>query len=604
MLEGNETFTVGLSVSNAPSGVTATDTGAGTINDDDGATLTVNDSNAEEGDGITFTVTLGEAVQGGLTVTPSYTDGTAVEGADYTANRTALNFAGTANETKTFTVSTTEDTVLEGNETFTVGLAVSGTSLDVTDDDTGAGTITDNDDGTITLTATPASVGEGAGDTTVTVTAAVGGGTFAGDRTISVSVGDSEDSATEGTDYATVSDFDITIKAGQTSGSATFTLTPTQDTAVEGDETISVDGSTTGLTVSGTGLTLTDDDSVTITLTATPASVGEGAGDTTVTVTAAVGGGTFAGDRTISVSVGDSADSATEGTDYATVSDFDITIKAGQTSGSAAFTLTPTQDTAVEGDETISVDGSTTGLTVNGTGVTLTDDGGGTITLTATPASVGEGAGDTTVTVTAAVGGGAFAGDRTISVSVGDSADSATEGTDYATVSDFDITIKAGQTSGSATFTLTPTQDTAVEGDETISVDGSNHRPDGERDRPDPDRRRQRDDHADGDSRERGRGRRRHHGDGDGGGRRRRVRRGQDDIGERGRQRGQRHGGHGLCDGVRLRHHHQGGTDERQRRLHPDADAGHGGRGRRDHQRGRLDHRPDGQRDRPDPDRR
>ena len=473
ILEGAETFTVGLSVSDAPIGVTATDTGTGTINDDDSAAVTVNDASAAEGEDMTFTVTLDKAVQGGLTVTLGFTDGTAVEGTDYTANTTALNFAGTADESLTLTVSTTEDTVLEGNETFTVGLTVSGTSLDVTDDDTGTGTISDNDDGTITLTATPASVGEGAGATEVTVEAAIGGGTFAEDKTISVSVGGSEDSATESTDYAAVSDFDITIKAGQTSGSATFTLTPTQDTLVEGDETISVDGASTDETVNGTSVTLTDDDGGTITLTATPANVGEGAGATEVTVAAAIGGGTFAEDRTISVSVGDSEDSATESTDYAAVSDFDITIKAGQTSGSATFTLTPTQDTLVEGDETISVDGASTGQTINGTSVTLTDDDGGTITLTATPASVGEGDGATEVTVAAAIGGGAFAEDRTISVSVGAGGDSATESTDYAAVSDFDITIKAGQTSGSATFTLTPTQDTLVEGNETITVSGT-----------------------------------------------------------------------------------------------------------------------------------
>ena len=88
VFEGNETFTVGLSVSNAPPGLTATDTGTGTINNDDSSTVTINDANADEGDAITFTVTLSEAVQGGLTVTPSYTNGTTASG-DYTANTTA-----------------------------------------------------------------------------------------------------------------------------------------------------------------------------------------------------------------------------------------------------------------------------------------------------------------------------------------------------------------------------------------------------------------------------------------------------------------------------------------------------------------------------------
>ena len=118
VLEANETFTVGLSSSN--SSVTATDTGTGTINNDDSASVKVNDASASEGDSMTFTVTLGAAVQGGLTVTPDFTDVTATEGTDYTANTTALTFTGTANETKTFTVQTTEDALVEANETFTV----------------------------------------------------------------------------------------------------------------------------------------------------------------------------------------------------------------------------------------------------------------------------------------------------------------------------------------------------------------------------------------------------------------------------------------------------------------------------------------------------
>ena len=65
-------------------------------------------------------------MQGGLTVTPSFTnrDGHLD---DYTANTAALTFTGTAGETQTFMVATTEDAMAEGDETFTVSLSVSGT---------------------------------------------------------------------------------------------------------------------------------------------------------------------------------------------------------------------------------------------------------------------------------------------------------------------------------------------------------------------------------------------------------------------------------------------------------------------------------------------
>ena len=161
MVETDEAFTVGLTVSETSVTVTATDTGTGTITNDDGsAAVTVNDASASEGDALSFTVTLDKAVAGGLKVTPGFTDVTATEGTDYTENTAALTFTGTAGETKTFTVSTTEDTVVETDEAFTVGLTVSGTSVTVTATDTGTGTIT-NDDGSAAVTVNDASASEG-----------------------------------------------------------------------------------------------------------------------------------------------------------------------------------------------------------------------------------------------------------------------------------------------------------------------------------------------------------------------------------------------------------------------------------------------------------
>ena len=58
-------------------------------------------------------------------------------------------------------------------------------------------------------------------------------------------------------------------------------------------------------------------------------------------------------------------------------------------------------------------------------------------------------------------------------MTVGKSGDSATKGTDYAAVPNFTLTIAAGQTSGTATFSLAPTQDTVDEDSETITVEGS-----------------------------------------------------------------------------------------------------------------------------------
>ncbi|MDE0433449.1 MAG: Ig-like domain-containing protein [Bryobacterales bacterium] len=107
--------------------------------------VTIADASAGEGDPITFTVTLDKAVSGGLTVTPSFTDGTAEKGTDYSENTAALTFTGTAGETQSFTVETVEDEVTEEDETFTVSLTVSGTSATVTATDTATGTRPEKD---------------------------------------------------------------------------------------------------------------------------------------------------------------------------------------------------------------------------------------------------------------------------------------------------------------------------------------------------------------------------------------------------------------------------------------------------------------------------
>ena len=132
-VEADETFTVSLSGDGGlGDGDGRRTTARGTITNDDGsAEVTIENASAEEGEAITFKVTLNKAVSGGFKVTPGFTDVTAAKGTDYTENTTALTFAGNAGEERTFTVSTTEDTATEHHETFTVSLAVTGTTAAV-----------------------------------------------------------------------------------------------------------------------------------------------------------------------------------------------------------------------------------------------------------------------------------------------------------------------------------------------------------------------------------------------------------------------------------------------------------------------------------------
>ena len=453
-----------------------------TLTDDETApasiTLTTSPTSVEEDDGattVTVTATLGgSATRPGATdVVVSVGGGTATSGTDYAAvsDFTVTIPKETASGTGTFTLTPTNDAIAEGDETIDVtGMAtdftVTKAEVTLTDDETAPASIT--------LTSSPTSVEEDDGATTVTVTATLGGSaTRPGATDVVVSVGGG--TATSGTDYAAVSDFTVTIPKESASGTATFTLTPTQDTIAEGDETIDVTGTADGFTVTKAEVTLTDDETApaSITLTTSPTSVLESASGTTVTVTATLGGSATRPSATdVVVSVG--GGTATSGTDYAAVSDFTVTIPKETASGTGTFTLTPTNDAIAEGDETIDVTGMATDFTVTKAEVTLTDDetAPASITLTTSPTSVEEDDGATTVTVTATLGGSATRpGATDVVVSVGGG--TATSGTDYAAVSDFTVTIPKESARGTGTFTLTPTQDTIAEGDETIDVTGT-----------------------------------------------------------------------------------------------------------------------------------
>ena len=454
----------------------------GTITNDDIAApaLSIADASAIEGKSIAFTVTLDQAVPGGFKVTPSFTDGTATEGTDYTSNTAALDFAGTAGETVAFTVPTTDDVDIEEDETFTVGLSVSGTSHTVTATSTATGTILDDDETAgaqgeegataqwtgIKLSTSVTSRNEKEGAKTVKITA-TSKKTSGFDRVVTVYVGYQSDTATEGTDYNTVNDLTITIRAGASqSGSTTFTLTPIKDNLAEGNETIKIGGSNSGdESVISTSITLTDAD---IGLTASRTSVEEAGGGQSVTVTARVGA--LPGPRDVTVQVGKSGDSATEGTDYNTVNDFKITVPANATSATGTFTLTPTADGTREGDETISVTGSAKfGFNViAASDITIYDN---EIALSANPSSVSEDGTGAQVTVTAT--GGPNSRSRVVRVAVGSGGDNAAEGSDYQTVDDFNLTIPSGSRSATGTFTLTPINDSQYELNDRVSITGT-----------------------------------------------------------------------------------------------------------------------------------
>ena len=159
--------------------------------------------------------------------------------------------AGTTGHTVTDLTNGTEYTFAvravngSGNGAATTASA---TPVAVTDEDTAGESIV--------LNVAPKSMAEEGGEKSMTVTAEMVGGTSVGVTTVTVEVTGHTASAA---DFAPVTDFTVIIKAGDLSGTATFTLTPISDVLMESDETVTVSGTADGFTVTGTEVTIEDD---------------------------------------------------------------------------------------------------------------------------------------------------------------------------------------------------------------------------------------------------------------------------------------------------------------------------------------------------------
>ena len=251
--EPAETFALALSSpANATLGVASVD---GTIVDNDGAPqLSIAGASGREGGTLDFAVSASATSTSTITVNYGTSDGTAVAGQDYRAAQGTLTFAP-GESSKTVSVTTLDDALDEGMETFALTLS-SSSNVDF-GARTATGTIIDNDAARVVLTASPASVPEGAGPTAVRVTAALEGARRDVATLVRVSVRGG--SAQESVDFAAVPDFEIEIPAEAASGAGSFTLSPVDDDQEEADETLTVSG-VSGLAVEPAALSLLDDD--------------------------------------------------------------------------------------------------------------------------------------------------------------------------------------------------------------------------------------------------------------------------------------------------------------------------------------------------------
>jgi hypothetical protein len=270
--------------------------------------------------------------------------------------------------------------------------------------------------------------------------------------------------ATAGSDFTTLAGT-ATIPAGATF--ATVTVTPINDAVVEIQETVILTlQPTTRYTVgspSTATVILTDDDVLpTVTISATDAAASEPSDTGTFTVTR-TGGTTTA--LIVTYSVGGTA---TSGSDFSIAPASPLTMPIGATS--ATITVTPTDDSLVEDDETVTVTltasaSYTLGTTSSAT-VTIADDepdepAEPEVTIQATDSEATE-AGDTGVFTVSRTGSTTASLDVFYTVT-----GTATNGTDY-TILAGSITIPAGQ--ASAEIVVGPIDDMAVEGPETVAL--------------------------------------------------------------------------------------------------------------------------------------
>ena len=344
----------------------------------------------------------------------------------------------------------------------------------------------------VTLSVTPDLIDEGASGTQILVTATLNGATRSDPTDVGVTV--ESGTATQGTDFSEVENFTITIPADSHSHTGSFTLTPTQDTVDEPDETVSVTGTAAELTVEGTSVEITDDDAPpTLSLSLSESAIGEDGGVATITATL-----NHASSVATTVTVSADPVPPAIASDYLLSENGVLTIAAESTTSSGTVTLTSVDNDVDAADKTVSVKGDADnslgvtdpedlsltivddderGVRVSATALDIDEGDDGTYTLVLTSQPTGEvtvtpsrGSGDTDVTVSAALTFTAANWDQaqTVTVSAVQDSDAADDtaliqhvisGADYGANSvmadDVSVTVDDADADAAMTLTLT-----------------------------------------------------------------------------------------------------------------------------------------------------
>ena len=363
---------------------------------------------------------------------------------------------------KTFTVQTTQDDIVEGNETFAVQLLGRFAVLPLNPTPATA-TIVDDDSATVSVSGPSGPVAEGStAEFTVTLSKEA-----ASAATVWASTAISGLAPAEGVDFEAQSAV-LTFAPGETE--KTFTVQTTQDTFVEEDETFVVRLS--GLTLP-VGVTLgtavaeaiiEDDDGLTASVADAVVSEAADAASLTVTLNSAP-------ERAVTLSWATSDGTAVAGSDYAAASGT-LTVPAGQTTVTATVSLL--DDDVDEPDEqftvTVSDPQPSDQVTLSGATATVTvtdDEDTPTVSLALSSAAVSEDGGSTTVSATLS---GVSSEEVTVTVAA---APVAPADADDFTQTGTTLTIAAGATASTGSVVLAAVNNDVVGLDRQVTVTGS-----------------------------------------------------------------------------------------------------------------------------------
>ena len=264
-------------------------------------------------------------------------------------------------------------TVVDSDRKVTV-LAVFTITVDEGDDDD---TVTPPvADGGVQLEVTPAEIREDAGTTSVSLTVTLPAARVV-DETVTFTIGPPSEGppATRDVDYIASLGAVVTIPVGTTTGRATLTLTPINNTEEDGPRAIGVQATFASGATLMKDIKIVDDEtpSTSITLSVDPASIIEGSGQTNVTVTATLNGDTLTENATVIVAIGE-ASTATRDVDYSAIFNPLIVILAGAREGTTQFSILAIDDGLAEGNETIKLIGVINELTGSEAEITLIDE--------------------------------------------------------------------------------------------------------------------------------------------------------------------------------------------------------------------------------------